>query len=143
MPARNRSGSTALDFYERSRVLREEVGDVIGAATAALNIGEILSNQGHLDEAERLFAEASRAWRRSGYEVGIAVATSYTGRLHARRGDYAMARTMLADAVERFEKMGASHFVVETKAFQLECEVLAGSGPLAAEAAGPLLARRP
>ena len=130
----------ALDFYERSRVLRQEVGDVIGAATAALNIGEILSNQGHLDEAERLFTEASRAWRRSGYEVGIAVATSYAGRLQARRGEYAMARTMLADAVERFEKMGASHFVVETKAFQLECEVLAGSGRTAADAAGPLLA---
>jgi tetratricopeptide (TPR) repeat protein len=129
----------ALDFYERSRLLREEVGDVIGAATAALNIGEILSNQGHLDEAERLFGEASRAWRRSGYEVGIAVATSYTGRLHARRGNYDMARTMLADAVGRFEKIGASHFVVETKAFQLECEVLAGSGRVAAEAAGPLL----
>ena len=130
----------ALEFYERSRMLREEVGDVIGGATAALNIGEILSNQGHLDEAERLFTEASRAWRRSGYEVGIAVATSYAGRLQARRGEYALARTMLADAVERFEKMGASHFVVETKAFQLECEVLAGSGRTAADAAGPLLA---
>ena len=129
----------ALDYYQRSRVLRDEVGDVIGAATAALNIGEILSNQGHLDEAERLFTEAGRAWRRSGYEVGIAVATSYAGRLQARRGEYDLARTMLADAVERFEKMGASHFVVETKAFQLECEVLAGSGRSAAEAAGPLL----
>ncbi len=127
----------ALDYYERSRVLRDEVGDVIGAATAALNIGEILSNQGHLDQAEGLFADALRAWRRSGYEVGIAVATSYSGRLQARRGEYDVARTMLADAVERFEKMGASHFVVETRAFQLECEVLAGSA--VADAAGPLL----
>jgi len=129
----------ALSYFEQGRELYEQVGDVIGAATAALNIGEILSHQGHYDDAEPLFEQAIRSCRRSGYEVGIAVATGYAGRLQARRGEYALARTMLADAVARFEKMGASHFVVETKAFQLECEVLAGSGRVAADAAGPLL----
>lgn len=44
-----------------------------------------------------------------------------------------------ADAVERFEKMGASHFVVETEAFQLECEVLAGSGRSRTAARRPLV----
>ncbi|MGB7877122.1 MAG: tetratricopeptide repeat protein, partial [Ilumatobacteraceae bacterium] len=130
----------ALSCYDRSRRLYAEVGDVIGSATAALNIGEILSNQGLLDEAEPLFDEAARACRRAGYEVGVAVATCYHGRLLARRGDYDTAREMLADALTRFERIGASHFAVETKAFQLECEVLAGNGRSAAAAAPPLLA---
>jgi class 3 adenylate cyclase/tetratricopeptide (TPR) repeat protein len=128
----------ALDYYERSRVAREEAGDVIGAATATNNIAEILSDQGHLDEAEPLFEEALRAWRRAGYEVGLAVATSYLGRLHARRGDFETARRMLADAVDRFEAIGASHFVLETNTFQLECEVLAGNGREAAATSGPI-----
>jgi tetratricopeptide (TPR) repeat protein len=129
----------ALSYFEQGRALYDQVGDVIGAATAAINIAEILSNQGHYDDAEPLFEQAIRSCRRSGYEVGIAVATGYAGRLQARRGEYALARTMLSDAVERFEKMGASHFVVETKAFQLECEVLAGSGRAASDAAEALL----
>ena len=129
----------ALDYYDRSRRLYDEVGDVIGSATAALNIGEILSNQGLVDEAEPLFDEAARACRRAGYEVGVAVATSYHGRLLARRGEYVRARALLADAVSRFETIRASHFVVETKAFQLECEVLAGNGRSVADAATQLL----
>jgi class 3 adenylate cyclase/tetratricopeptide (TPR) repeat protein len=122
----------ALGYYERGRALFETVGDALGAATAALNIGEILSNQGRLDEAEPLFENALRACRRSGYEVGVAVATCYYGRLLARRGDYDAARAMLADALDRFERIGASYYVVETKAFQLECEVLAGTAEAAA-----------
>jgi class 3 adenylate cyclase/tetratricopeptide (TPR) repeat protein len=122
----------ALGYYERARTLFETVGDALGAATAALNIGEILSNQGRLDEAESLFEGALRACRRSGYEVGVAVATCYYGRLLARRGDYDEARGMLADALDRFERIGASYYVVETKAFQLECDVLAGTAEAAA-----------
>ena len=127
----------ALGYYERARTLFETVGDALGAATAALNIGEILSNQGRLDEAEPLFEGALRACRRSGYEVGVAVATCYYGRLLGRRNDDDAARAMLADALDRFERIGASYYVVETKAFQLECDVLAGTAM--ASAADPVL----
>jgi hypothetical protein len=45
---------------------------------------------------------------------------------------------MLAEAVSMFEAIGASHFVLETKVFQLECEVLAGNAAEAVAAAAPL-----
>ena len=110
----------------------------VAELAAANNIAEILSDQGHLDDAEGLFEQALRAWRRAGYEVGVAVGTAYLGRLRARRGDYDDARVMLADAAVRFERIGASHFVLETKAYQLECEVLAGNGRAAIADIEPL-----
>jgi tetratricopeptide (TPR) repeat protein len=128
----------ALTDYEGSRAAASDVGDVIGAATATLNIGEILSDQGRLDEAEGLFDEALRLFRRSGYTVGVAVAVCYLGRLFARRGEFDRARAELADALQQFEAMGASYFVLETKVFQLECEVFAGEARAAVASAEPL-----
>jgi tetratricopeptide (TPR) repeat protein len=129
----------ALDYYQRSRRARDAAGDLIGGATASLNIGEILSDQGHLDEAEALLNEALRSFRRAGYEVGIAVATSYSGRLQARRGDYEAAQSMFKDAIARFEAMGASHFVLETRAFEAEYKVLAGDADDVLRVVEPLL----
>lgn len=128
----------ALDDYERSRVAATEVGDIIGAATATLNIGEILSDQGCYDEAHELFDEALTLFRRSGYTIGVAVAVCYLGRLESRRGDMAVARAMLADALQQFEAMGASYFILETRVFELECEVFSGNGRAAVAAAEPL-----
>ena len=118
----------ALKLYHRSREARSLAGDVVGEATASLNIGEILSDQGHHDDAHELLDDACRAFRRSQYPVGVAVATSYLARLAGRRQDPDTARALFADALTMFEDMGATHFVLETKVFQLEAEVLAGNG---------------
>ena len=45
----------ALDYYRRSRDARQRGGDVTGAAVQTNNEAEILSDQGHLDEAQELF----------------------------------------------------------------------------------------
>ena len=70
--------SEALELYERSRVARQEAGDVIGAAITMHNIGEILSDQGHLDEAQEHFESALRSWRRAGYAMGMGVGAEST-----------------------------------------------------------------
>lgn len=128
----------ALRLYHRSREARSLAGDVVGEATASLNIGEILSDQGHHDQAQELLDDACRAFRRSQYPVGVAVATSYLARLAARREEPDTAGALFADAVEMFEDMGATHFVLETKVFRLEAEVLAGNGVSAVEGADDL-----
>ena len=70
--------------------------------------------------------------------MGMGVGPSYLGRLHARRGDFDTARPLLEEAIERFQAMGASHFLLEAKVFQLECEVFAGNGQTAVAAAAPV-----
>ncbi len=129
----------ALDYYRRARAVREEVGDVIGADTAIINIAEILSYQGHIEEAEQLFLATVRSCRRTGYEIGYGVAACNLGRLYARLENYEQARTLQADAIERLERAGATYQVLEGKVMQVECETLARNGELALEMAGPLL----
>ncbi|NIR36277.1 MAG: tetratricopeptide repeat protein, partial [Actinobacteria bacterium] len=116
----------AIDLYTRSRDARDLIGDVVGAATASNNIAEILSDQGHLDEAEQLFDDVLRVWRRADFAIGIAIATSYLGRLKARRGEFDESRELLGEALERFRDIGAAHYVLETQVFQLESDLLSG-----------------
>ena len=120
-------GRGALTCTSEAAIARDEAGDVIGAATAQNNIAEILSDQGHLDEANALFEEALRAWRRAEYPVGVAIATSYLGRLAARQGDHERAKELLGEALERFQAIEANYFVLETRIFQVEADVLAGN----------------
>jgi tetratricopeptide (TPR) repeat protein len=114
----------ALSFYERSRAVRARAGDVIGMATQENNIGEILSDQGHYQEAARLFAAARDEWRAADYRVGVALATSNLGRLAVRHGDLAAGTAHLEDARARFETIGATVYVAETEAREIEALVV-------------------
>jgi tetratricopeptide (TPR) repeat protein len=118
--------NAALDYYQRSREARERAGDVVGVATQENNIGEILSDQGCLDEADACFQDALLTWRGARYPVGIALATSNLGRLAARRGQVDSALGSLQAARDGFEAIRASAFVLETKLRMAEALVFAG-----------------
>lgn len=99
---------TALQLYERSRTARLTAGDVVGAATADNNIAEILIEQDQLDEAEELLRRARRVWRGARYPIGVALATSNLGVVAARRGHTSNARVLLVEALQSFERLGAT-----------------------------------
>jgi tetratricopeptide (TPR) repeat protein len=126
--------SRALEYYERSRAVRQKAGDVIGVATQENNIGEILSDQGHFDAAARLFTRARDEWRAADYKVGVALATSNLGRLALRSGDPVEGNERLVDALGRFESIGSTVYVAETEARLAECLVLSGRTTEATEA---------
>jgi tetratricopeptide (TPR) repeat protein len=90
------------------------------------NEGEILSDQGRLEEAEALFDEALRSWRAAGYAAGVAFATGNRGRAAARAGRFEDAHALLMDALAQFEELGATELVLETSARIAECFVLEG-----------------
>ncbi|TMK97438.1 MAG: tetratricopeptide repeat protein [Actinobacteria bacterium] len=50
----------AAELYDRGRKLRLRIGDTVDAAMGTTNIGEILSDQGRLEEAKAMFADALR-----------------------------------------------------------------------------------
>jgi tetratricopeptide (TPR) repeat protein len=116
----------AVEWYERSRVEREKVGDVVQSGTAANNIGEIRSDQGHYVEALQLLSEAQAIWKAARYPIGIALATSNLGRLAARRGDLDRARDLLAEARQEYARIGAADDVAETDARESERLLLSG-----------------
>lgn len=111
----------AADLYRQGREASDRAGDVVMVATFDNNIAEILSDQGRLDEAAELFRRAESVWRASGYPVGEALVASNIGRLAMRQGDHATASARLADAVGRFEEMGAAALAAETKLRVIEC----------------------
>ena len=104
----------ALADYRRSGELSGRAGDVVNAARAGNNEAEILSDQGHLPEAQEALEEALRVWRAAHYTIGVALATANLGRVAARARRFDEAHALLDEAAEMFGAIGASAFVHET-----------------------------
>ena len=78
----------ARELYDRARQLFEKTGDRAFESLAMFNTAEILSDQGHAEEATRLLRDVIRHWRAAGAETDVAEAWRELARLEARRGDF-------------------------------------------------------
>jgi len=88
----------AVAHYRQAQAVHERSGDEWSAAIASANIGEILVDQGRLDEAEPLVTAALRVWRVSGTPSDVGFGAALLGRLAGRRGRYADALALLGEA---------------------------------------------
>jgi class 3 adenylate cyclase/tetratricopeptide (TPR) repeat protein len=116
----------AIDAYRSGQEALRRAGDVVSEATLANNEGEILSDQGRLDEAEEPFAHFLRTSRAAGYTLGEAAGLNNLGRRASRGGRFEDAHRLFAEALELFERIGASSLQSETRARDAECLVLEG-----------------
>ena len=87
----------AVDYYHRAEDAFERAGDRWLATMATTNRGELLSDQGRLDEAEQLFKYALRVARAAGSASRIADINGFYGRLAARAGRFDEAREVLGE----------------------------------------------
>ena len=104
----------ALNLYRQSRTARIKTGDPVNAAMTDANMAEILANQGHVDEAERLLLDAATVWKAAGDAWGVAFATRLRGLVAADAGREQEAMALLADAREAFLNMQAKADVNST-----------------------------
>jgi tetratricopeptide (TPR) repeat protein len=125
----------AIRLYERSREALLRAGAWVEAADADNNIAEILSDQGHLEEAERLVRVTAVTHRAAEYPMGVAFSIQHLGRIAARAGRRDEAREVLGDALARWKAIGDDAHVIETEAKLAEAQLLEGDG----EGALPLL----
>jgi tetratricopeptide (TPR) repeat protein len=116
----------ALRLYERGRAARERIGDAVNAAYGTLNIAEILSDQGRLEEAEPLLRQTLRIWRAANDRVGVTNALAHLGRVLYRGGRYDQALEMLTEARELSTTVGRYGDAVELGGRIAECHLLAG-----------------
>ena len=116
----------ALGFYGRSRAARDRIGDVVGAATIANNIAEILSDQGRIVEAEAELREVRAICEAAGSRLMTAVADANLGRAAARAGGSDEARELLSAAIGSLREIDAGSFVVEVQARLAEAALFAG-----------------
>jgi tetratricopeptide (TPR) repeat protein len=129
----------ALDLYDRSVTFYERVGNVVSVADTRNNIGEIFSDQGRLDEARTLFEDIVASSKQTGQQEQEALARSNLGYVEARAGNLDEAAEILTAAAEQFAELGATSFVLETKARIAEVAALRGDGTQALALADELL----
>ena len=131
----------ALGHYQRARDAAERAGGIWMAAAGAINIAEILSDQGRLVEAQPLLTDALAVWRASGAPTSIAFARSYLGRVAARARRHDEALAYYDQARAGFVGDGEHAEVLETDARIAECLVLQGRAATALDAADAAIGR--
>lgn len=118
----------ASEYYRRSKEARQKAGDSVRAAMITQNEALVLSDQGRLDEAERLFTHALREFQAAEDQMAIGVATSNLGRILTRRGQFSEGLELLERACEDLAEIGAEQFVLDAKLRIAENLVLSGDG---------------
>ena len=131
----------AMDYYERSHDECLKIGDPVGAATARMNVAEILADRGDLAEAEALFVEAQHFCRASKYRYLLGANLLMLGRVAIRADRFDDALGRLAEAKANFVHVGAKDDVLEVDARVAECRVFMGDSAAALELARDGLAR--
>jgi class 3 adenylate cyclase/tetratricopeptide (TPR) repeat protein len=130
----------AISLYGQGRDIRMATGNDVVAAIGTFNIGEILADQGHDDEARAQLRESLQVLRAAGYPWAIAYATMLLGRLEARMGAFEDAHRHLEAARREFLEADTEADAVEAQSMMAECLVLEGRAADALELADRLLA---
>jgi class 3 adenylate cyclase/tetratricopeptide (TPR) repeat protein len=133
----------AVALYRAGGDASMRAGDVNFEAFADCNVGEVLSDQGRLEEAEPLIRRALRLWGGTSDDHGVAFATALLGRLQARAGRSAEATDLLADALARFRALRAEADAALAAGLLGEAALFAGRPEEAHERALALLPELP
>jgi tetratricopeptide (TPR) repeat protein len=118
----------AIDLASRARDTFRKIGDDTNALIVALNIAEVLSDQGRSDEAAPVFRESIDARRAVGIPLEIAEALSLLGRHEARVGNFPEAHAAFDEARALYQEHGDEFGHLTTDARLVECLALEGRG---------------
>jgi class 3 adenylate cyclase/tetratricopeptide (TPR) repeat protein len=116
----------AVQFWERGREAHLTVGQPVDAANDDTNIGEVLADQGHLREAEALLRDTLRVWKAAGDRGAYAASLGQLAPVCLRSGRHDEALSLLAEARQTFQDVGAQADVLETDAKIAECYAFVG-----------------
>jgi predicted ATPase len=125
----------AIELYERGRDTRLRTGNAVEAALGTCNIGEVLADQGRLEEADAALRRALRVYRAADSPYGIAVASQHLGRVATLAGRIDEGFAHLEEARGMFELIGAASDVQEVDVNLAEAHLLAGDPATALEIA--------
>lgn len=133
----------ALKLYRESKDALERTGHVLGAAIAANNLAEILSDQGKLQEAESIFKDALSTTKAASHGRLIHAIASNLGRAAARAGRFDEASALLEEGVAGFRELGDGHNAALTEARMAESYILEGQAQAGLTLANRILATDP
>ncbi len=102
--------SDAIALYRRSGECSERAGMPGDAAYTDCNVGEILSDQGRLDEAAAHLERARRVWTATAERHSVAVVDVLLARLAVRRGEYREALPKLEAAMADLRRLSSDAY---------------------------------
>ena len=130
----------AVDLYERATEASTRAGMVVDAAFGDFNVGEILVDQGLVDEGIERVRRAEQVWRGTGDEHGVAFARSLLARATLRQERYAEAWDQYVGAIESHHALRADADARAAETESLECLLGLGDVDAALEGVDRLLA---
>jgi tetratricopeptide (TPR) repeat protein len=116
----------ALELFRQSADCSRRAGIHNGVATAAVNIGDLLTDRGLYQEAASHLTRARRLWSATGERAGTAHATGLLGRLAVRQGRHREGLDLLHQAVEELRSLGEYGYVEFAEALLAEAETFGG-----------------
>jgi class 3 adenylate cyclase/tetratricopeptide (TPR) repeat protein len=116
----------AVALYRRAGSCAERAGRPADQAFTDGNVGEILSDQGHLDEAEAHLQRARRILNATGDRHWVAYADALLGRLEVRRGKYRDGVALLEAVLADFRRLGIDPYAELAQAWIAEAEAFGG-----------------
>ncbi len=116
----------AVELYRESADCSVRAGNAANPAFADTNIGEILSDQGRLDEADTLLRRARRVWSATGDQQSAAVVDVLLGRLAVRSGAVSAGLVRLQTALGTLRRLGMDGYAEWATLLIGEAEAFAG-----------------
>lgn len=114
-----------VEWYRQAIDADRRIGNLLDAAMTEANIGEVLVNQGRLDEAEPLLRNAVRVLRASDYGAAPFV-EMHLARLLTARGGFDAAEALLRSGVDQWRASGRAASVYEMSIHLADCLVRSG-----------------
>jgi class 3 adenylate cyclase/predicted ATPase len=130
----------AREWYERSAETFLKTGNMVNTAVEKMNVGEILLNQGRLEEAMKDLRDSLRICRASGARSWAVFAASLYGAAQARSHQFEEARAILDEVIVESREIGEPQQIAAAAAFLAELLLLEGDVEGASAAAHKALA---
>lgn len=125
----------AIALYRRAGECGRRSGRPADMAFTDCNVGEILSDQGRLEEAEEHLRQARRVWSSTQESQSVAFADMLLGRLALRRGDSQVGLPMLERSTRALRVFSMHAYAEFGRALIAEADALAGDPRRALEVA--------
>ena len=125
----------AVALYERAGECSDRADRPADRALTDCNVGEILSDQGRLDEAEGHLQRARRVWNATGERQAVAFVDVLLTRLAVRRGSCPNGVGTLEDAAAELHRSGADVFAGFARALVAEAHAFTGDAARALDVA--------
>lgn len=101
--------ASADEYLRRSLHIREELGDVVGIASALNNLGNLATDRGHYHEAEEFYHRSYQMRAKMGHKEGMSAALVNRGNVAFNLGKYADAEQHYEEALDIAERVGNTH----------------------------------